>query len=64
MENPPSPEYLAEDESAGVFVVAIVCTVLAVAAVILRFVSRSMAKAKLWWDDYTILVALVRMHAI
>jgi len=35
-------------------------TVLSIVAVIARLVARRMSKVALWWDDYTIIVALVR----
>lgn len=33
--------------------------VLSTISVILRFVSRGVSKTPLWWDDYTVLIALV-----
>ena len=37
----------------------IVLLVLATIAVLLRLYARSMVKARLWWDDYTIVLSLV-----
>ena len=34
--------------------------ILAVVSVVLRLASRRISRAKLWWDDYCILVALVK----
>jgi hypothetical protein len=54
-----TPAYLAEDVSGGLFPTVIAMTTLAVIAVILRFVARYYAKTNLWWDDWSILIALV-----
>ncbi|KAL0938568.1 CFEM domain containing integral membrane protein [Colletotrichum truncatum] len=35
--------------------------VFTVAIVVLRFIARRMAKIKLWWDDWTALMALVML---
>lgn len=40
--------------------VVVSMTILSVVFVVLRLVSRRMAQQKLWWDDWTILVSLVR----
>jgi hypothetical protein len=42
-----------------IYVGTIVTIVPATIAVILRFVSRHVAHAGFWWDDYTIAIALV-----
>ena len=34
--------------------------ILAVVSVVLRLASRRISRAKLWWDDYCIIVALVK----
>ena len=39
----------------------ITLTIIATAAVILRFISRKISTASFWWDDWTILIALVTL---
>ena len=41
----------------------IVLVILATIAVGLRLYARNLIKAKLWWDDYTIIFAWVNKHA-
>lgn len=36
---------------------------LATIAVIMRFISRSLSKANLWWDDWILAVALVMIES-
>ena len=55
-----SPEYLAESTGPRVLGVSCIVFELAVIAVILRFVSRSISKTKLGYDDLFIVLALVR----
>lgn len=54
-----SSEFLAQsrvgDIHAAVITVSGLCTI----AVALRFICRRLVKAQLWWDDWTILAALV-----
>lgn len=51
---------LRHDPGIVQLVITVIFTLLAVIAVILRLVSRRLAKAKLQLDDYIIIVALVR----
>ena len=39
--------------------ISIIVSFLAITAVVLRFLSRKLAKAQYWWDDWMILGALV-----
>jgi hypothetical protein len=56
-------DYINADQGPKVDAIAITCFALALVAVILRFVARILTKASLWWDDWTVLVALVRFAA-
>ncbi len=48
-------------ESAGkMYAIATVLSILAIVAIVLRFYARRIKRTALWWDDYTILLALVR----
>jgi hypothetical protein len=49
----------SEDISWHILVGTIVAIVPATLCVILRFISRHVSRAGLWWDDYTIAIALV-----
>ena len=53
------------DDSQGPRVIAtsIVLMILASLAVVLRFIARHLSRAGLWWDDWTVLAALVRPFA-
>ncbi len=51
---------LNEDRKVEVIVVTTLVTVLALAAVILRILSRKLGGVKFWWDDYLIFFAMVR----
>ncbi|MCJ1384101.1 hypothetical protein MMC17_007217 [Xylographa soralifera] len=46
-------------EAPKIIAVSVVLIILSTAAVVLRFVSRMMSKAGLWWDDWIIVAALV-----
>ncbi|KAL4901292.1 hypothetical protein BDW74DRAFT_84770 [Aspergillus multicolor] len=48
-----------EDIEYKIWVGTVVTVVAATAAVMLRFVSRNIARVKLWWDDWVIVVSLV-----
>lgn len=39
----------------------ITLTVIAIIAVILRLFARKISKASFWWDDWTIIIALVKL---
>ena len=55
----PSPEYLAESRVGNIYVSVITVSVACTIAVALRFLSRRLIRAQLWWDDWTILAALL-----
>ncbi|KAK4691009.1 hypothetical protein P7C71_g5907, partial [Lecanoromycetidae sp. Uapishka_2] len=61
--NPITPEYLAESKSGRMLAAAIPCTIIATTAVALRFIARNQVRAKIWWDDYTIVFALMFLYA-
>jgi hypothetical protein len=54
-------DYLNANQGPKVDAIAITAFVLAVVGVFLRFLSRFLTKADLWWDDWTVLLALVRL---
>ncbi len=41
----------------------VICISLACVAVLLRLTARRLSKAKIWFDDYMIVVALVNFYA-
>ena len=47
-----------------VWVGSIVSFVLATVAVFARLLARRISSAKLWWDDLTIVLALVRLDSV
>ncbi|KAL8949239.1 MAG: hypothetical protein Q9222_004638 [Ikaeria aurantiellina] len=49
---------LYEDKSSQIVIVNIITLVMAIAAVILRLISRHLSAAKFWWDDGLIVVGL------
>lgn len=61
--SPITPEYLAESHSGRILATAIPCTIIATIAVALRFTARRQVTAKIWWDDYSILFALMFLYA-
>ena len=57
---PPSPGLNVHANSGPkIIAVSVTLIVIAAIAVILRFVSRILSKAGLWWDDWAILLAMV-----
>lgn len=59
------PHLLAMADSAGMmYALAIVLSILATVAVVLRFYAKRIKQTALWWDDYMILLALVRRSLI
>jgi hypothetical protein len=55
-----SVQELPDDNISWHILVGTIITIVpATLCVILRFISRHVARAGLWWDDYTIAVALV-----
>ena len=57
-----SPAELRKDEGPKLLPVFIVFTILPLIAVSLRLLARHIKRMKLWWDDYLILLASVRIH--
>lgn len=51
-----------DSEAWKVWVGSVVSVVLATIAVIARLVARRISAANFWWDDYTIIAALVSTH--
>lgn len=47
-----------------IWIGTIVTLVPATIAVVLRYLARHLSRAGLWWDDYLIVVSLVRPHSI
>lgn len=59
-----SIQYLPSDDiSWRIYVGTITTIVPATIVVILRYIARYVAKAGFWWDDYTIVAALVSTQA-
>lgn len=54
-----SPSFLAQSRVPAIYASMIAVSVLCTLAVALRFLCRRLVKAVLWWDDWTILAALV-----
>ena len=54
-------EHIHEDKAANIIAACGICITAAYLAVILRFVSRRLSKTSLQSDDYTIVIALVRI---
>ena len=52
-----------EDLTAQIRGIFIALIPLSVVAVLLRFVSRRLARSRLWWDDWLTVVALVRYRS-
>lgn len=62
MSGPPSnisPAFLAQSRVGDIYAAVIAVTVLCTIAVARRFRCRRIVKANLWWDDWTILAALL-----
>ena len=58
---PTSPTDLSASKGPQILAAVATTYVLATIAVILRFVSRRISKAQLWWDDWLIIIALVNV---
>ena len=54
-----SPEYLAESRVGDIYATVITVSVLCTIAVVLRFCCRGLVRVRLWWDDWSILAALI-----
>ena len=61
--SPPSPETLQQNQSRRVYAVTITGYCVAILAVVLRLVARKVTKARFWWDDFLIAMALVKFNA-
>lgn len=58
--SPPMPSSgLAENAQANVYAACCTCLPVALIALVLRFIARRLMKAKLWYDDLFIVVAMV-----
>ena len=55
-----SPAQLKAEKSSTLIRLTISLLVIQIVAVAVRFVSRYLSRAGCWWDDWTILAALVR----
>lgn len=55
-----SNEY-QQNRTGEIYGSVIVLTVIAVTAVVLRFLARKISSAGFWWDDWTITTALVNL---
>lgn len=53
--------HIEDDRRLDLIIAVVVCLVAACFAVALRFVSRLLAKARLRWDDWMIVIGLVRI---
>ena len=54
-----SPAFLAQSRVDRIYAAVVTCSVLCTIAVVLRFICRRLVRARLWWDDWSILAALV-----
>jgi len=52
------------ESPAKMYMLATALTVLAILSVVLRFYARHIKKASLAWDDYLVLLAMVRMSTL
>ena len=55
-----SPAEMRQDKRPELLPIFIVFSILPMIAVAMRIIARKMKQTELWWDDYLILVALVR----
>ena len=53
-----SSAFLAQSRVDRIYAAVITCSVLCTLAVMLRVICRRLVRARLWWDDWTILAAL------
>ena len=63
-----TPDYPGLDINANqgpkIIAVSAILIIISTIAVILRFVSRMVSKAGLWWDDWLIVGAMVRLDGL
>jgi hypothetical protein len=57
-------DYIQANQGPKVDVICIIAFTLAAVAVVLRFLTRILTKASLWWDDWAVLIALVGYTAL
>ena len=58
--SPPMPSSdLADNAQANVYAACCTCLPIALITLVLRFIARRLMKAKLWYDDLFIVVAMV-----
>jgi len=55
--------HVHDDRGPDMVVSNVICISLACVAVLLRLIARRLSKAKIWFDDYMIVVALVKFYA-
>ena len=56
--------FLAQSRVGAIYAAVITVSIAGTIAVTLRFICRRMMKAHLWWDDWTILAALVSVSKV
>ena len=59
-----SSAFLAQSRVGAIYAAVITVSIASTIAVTLRFICRRMVKARLWWDDWTILAALVSLSKV
>ena len=59
-----SSTFLAQSRVGAIYAAVITVSIASTIAVTLRFICRRMMKAHLWWDDWTILAALVSLSKV
>lgn len=55
--------HIKDNRGPDMVVSTVICISLACIAVLLRLIARRLSKAKIWFDDYMIIVALVTPYA-
>ena len=51
---------LSQSQTTRIIATSVILMILSAVAVLLRFAARKLSKAGLWWDDWTILGAMVQ----
>ena len=59
-----SSAFLAQSRVGAIYAAVITVSIASTIAVALRFVCRRMVKAHMWWDDWTMLAALVSISKV
>ena len=57
-------EHTADDRRPQIIIIAVTCFTIATVAVILLFISRRLAKVQYGWDDWSVVVALIRFKPV